>query len=342
MMELELPLIWAILLCVAVFMYVVLDGFDLGVGILFPFAENDKDRDIMMSSVAPFWDGNETWLVFGGGGLFAAFPLAYAALMPAVYMPVGFMLIALVFRGVAFEFRFKAHGVMRRVWDQVFHYGSVITGFCQGLILGALVQGISLSDTGRFNGDMYDWLNPFSFFTGCAVVWGYTLLGSTWLNIKTCGALNIWSRKIAVVALFAVLGCIAIVSIWTPFLNTQIAVRWGLNFPELDWSKIILLAPIPLLVLFTAWRMVYALIDPQKEYTPFIYAIILFFLNYIGLLISLYPYIIPYSLTIHEAAAAPNAQGLLLVGAIILLPIILAYTAFVYWVFRGKTTVDHY
>ena len=344
MMELDLPLIWAGLLCVAVFMYVMLDGFDLGLGILFPLAPGDRDRDIMMSTVAPVWDGNETWLVLGGGGLFAAFPKAYAALMPAVYMPIGFMLIALIFRGIAFEFRFKSEGILRRLWDQAFHWGSIVAAFSQGLILGALVQGIPLSAEGRFNGDMYDWLSPFSFFTGCALVWGYSLLGATWLNIKTSGELNIWSRKIAIICLIVILGCVLIVSIWVPFLNIEAAARWGLSFPDLDLKKILMLSPIPLLVLFMAWRMAYALIDMNKTYTPFIYTVCLFLLSYVGLLISFYPYIIPYSLTIQEAAAAANAQGLLLVGAVVLLPTILAYTAFVYWVFRGKTetTVGYY
>jgi cytochrome d ubiquinol oxidase subunit II len=198
-------MVWAGLLAVAVFMYVLLDGFDLGVGILFPFAETDEDRDVMMNSVAPVWDGNETWLVLGGGGLFAAFPKAYAALMPAVYMPIGFMLIALIFRGVAFEFRFKAHGSGRRIWDQAFHWGSVVATFSQGLVLGALVQGITLED-GRFAGGMFDWLTPFSFVTGCALVWGYTLLGSGWLVIKTEGRLEAWCRRAGIVAAVITLG----------------------------------------------------------------------------------------------------------------------------------------
>ncbi len=334
----SLPMIWAALLAVAVFMYILLDGFDLGVGILFPFAEKDEDRDVMMNSVAPFWDGNETWLVLGGGGLFAAFPMAYAALMPAIYMPIGFMLIALIFRGVAFEFRFKAYGTGRRIWDQAFHWGSVVATFSQGLILGALVQGIPLEDN-RFAGGMFDWLTPFSFVTGCALVWGYILLGAGWLVIKTEGRLLDWSRRVGLVSAAVVLLMMVVVSLWVPALEAGVAERWGLNYPEVDWGRLMAWSPIPVLVGVAFWQLVKGL-RGGSHYGPYLWSVALFGLGYIGLLVGIFPYLVPYSLTIEQAAAAPNAQALLLVGAVIFLPVILGYTAYVYWVFRGKVTVD--
>jgi cytochrome d ubiquinol oxidase subunit II len=338
-MESALPFIWAGLLAVAVFMYIALDGFDLGLGILFPFAATDADRDVMMNSVAPVWDGNETWLVLGGGGLFAAFPKAYAALMPAVYMPIGFMLIALIFRGVAFEFRFKASDEGKRIWDQAFHWGSVVATFSQGLVLGAVVQGITLDENGRFAGDMFDWLTPFSFVVGCSLVWGYVLLGSTWLVIKSEGALLEWSRKVAAAAAAVVLLMMAIVSFWVPFLDAAAADQWGLRFPDIDWGKLLPLTPIPVLVavsVFQLWRG----LKRGALYSPYLWTLALFLLGFIGLMVGIYPYLVPYELSYADAAAAPNAQGLLLVGAVIMLPIILGYTAYVYWVFRGKVQAD--
>jgi len=334
----DLPTTWAALLGIAVFMYILLDGMDLGIGILFPFAETDEDRDIMMNSIAPVWDGNETWLVLGGGGLFAAFPKAYAALMPAVYMPIGFMLTALIFRGVAFEFRFKASGSGRRVWDQAFHWGSVIATFAQGLVLGAIVQGVSLED-GRFAGGMFDWLTPFSFVVGCAMVWGYVLLGTTWMIIKTEGRLLEWARRTGLVSAGVVLLMMAVVSFWVPALDAAAADRWGLRYPEVDWDKLLPLTPIPLLVAVAFWKLVTSLRN-DTVYAPHIWAASLFLLGFIGLLVGINPYLVPYGLTIHEAAAAPKSQSLLLVGALIMLPIILAYTAYVYWIFRGKVKAD--
>ncbi len=334
----DLPMTWAALLAIAVFMYVLLDGFDLGLGILFPFAGTDEDRDIMMNSVAPVWDGNETWLVLGGGGLFAAFPKAYAALMPAVYMPIGFMLTALIFRGVAFEFRFKASGAMRRVWDQAFHWGSVVATFAQGLVLGALVHGITL-ENGRFAGGMFDWLTPFSFFTGCALVWGYVLLGSTWLIIKTEGDLLAWARRVALLASMVVLVMMVVVSFWVPVLDIAAAQRWGLRYPDIDWNRLLPLTPVPVLVAIAFVNLIRAL-RRTDTYAPYLWSVGLFLLGYVGLLIGIYPYLVPYQLTIHEAAAAPNSQSLLLVGAVVLLPLILGYTAYVYWVFRGKVKAD--
>ena len=333
-MESQLPLIWAGLLALAVFMYIALDGFDLGLGILFPFASKDSDRDVMMGSIAPVWDGNETWLILGGGGLFAAFPKAYAALMPAVYMPIIFMLIALVFRGVAFEFRFRASDQGRRIWDQAFHWGSVIAAFSQGLVLGTIVQGVTLVD-GRFAGGMFDWFTPFSFVVGCSLVWGYVLLGSTWLVIKSEGELLTWARQVARTSAAVVLLMMLVVSLWIPLLDVAAADRWGLRYPDIDWSRLLPLTPIPLLVALSAFRLIRGLRNGAL-YSPYLWTLALFLLGFVGLLTGIYPYLVPYELSYRDAAAAPNAQGLLLVGAVIMLPIILGYTGYLYWVFRGK------
>ena len=187
-LEYSIPVIWALVIGTAVALYVILDGFDLGIGILFPLFKNEEDRDQMMNSVAPFWDGNETWLVLGGGGLWVAFPKAYAVIMPALYLPVIVMLLALVFRGVAFEFRWVAKPRHRK-WDIAFAAGSVIAAFCQGLILGGIVQGISVAN-GEFAGASFDWLTPFSLLCGVSLVVGYALIGATWLEMKTLGAVG--------------------------------------------------------------------------------------------------------------------------------------------------------
>src|SRR6185295_14020657 len=223
-MEWYLPVIWAALIGTAVALYVVLDGFDLGVGVLFPFAKSERERDQMMDSIAPFWDGNETWLVLGGGGLWVAFPQAYAVIMPAFYLPVIVMLLALVFRGVAFEFRSVAN-TSKKYWNAAFAGGSTVAAFCQGLILGGLVQGIKV-ENGAFAGGAFDWATPFAILCGLALVAGYALLGATWLIMKTEGSVANRARIEAKLLLLVVLGFMAIVSIWTPFAFERIAVRW--------------------------------------------------------------------------------------------------------------------
>lgn len=326
-MEWYLPVIWALLIGTAVAMYVVLDGFDLGVAILFPFAKSERERDTMMNSVAPFWDGNETWLVLGGGGLWVAFPQAYATIMPALYLPVMLMLLALVFRGVAFEFRWIAQS-SKPYWNFAFAAGSILAAFSQGVILGGLLQGIEVRN-GQFAGGAFDWLTPFSVFTGVAVVFGYALLGATWLNMKTEGEIATRARGQAKLLLLAVLASMAVVSLWTPLALDRIAERW------FSTPNIYFLWPVPLitaLVALAAWRA----IEARRDILPFIATIGLFLLGYAGLVISNFPYIVPPTLTIWQTAAAPSSQFFLLVGTLILLPMVLGYTAFVYWVFRGK------
>jgi cytochrome d ubiquinol oxidase subunit II len=325
----DLAFLWAGLIAFAVLAYVVLDGFDLGVGILFSLVKGEANRDEMMNSVAPIWDGNETWLVLGGGGLFAVFPLAYSIIMPALYAPIIVMLLGLIFRGVAFEFRWKT----RRgqfLWDWAFAWGSTLAAFAQGVALGALVQGIPVMNR-AYAGGWWDWLTPFSLLTGCALVIGYALLGATWLILKGSGEVEDKAYAIAKVAAPATLVLIGVVSAWTPFLSAVYWERW------FSWPHILLAIPVPLLVMLMAYLLWNGLRN-RRELIPFLAAQGLFVLSFIGLGISFYPYIVPNSVTIWEAAAPDNSLRFLLVGALVLIPMILAYTAYSYWVFRGKVT----
>jgi len=326
--SIALSIAWAALLVIAVFIYVVLDGFDLGIGILFGLVPERKNRDVMMNSVAPVWDGNETWLILGGGGLFAAFPLAYAILMPALYAPVIAMLLALVFRGVAFEFRWRTVRWLKW-WDRAFIAGSAMAAFSQGVILGAILQGVAV-DGRAYGGGWWDWLSPFSFLTGLAVVAGYALLGATWLVMKTEGPLQEKARKLAWAFGLATVAFIVIVSLFTPYLEATYHERW-LSTPGIFFA-----APVPIAVAAITLLMFRSLTIHKHEYRPFILALVLFALCFAGLGISMYPYIIPTEVTIFEAAAPFNSQIFMFVGAVILIPIILAYTALAYWVFRGK------
>jgi cytochrome d ubiquinol oxidase subunit II len=326
----DLPLVWYGLIIVAIFLYILLDGFDLGVGVLFPFAPSDHCRDRMMNSIAPFWDGNETWLVLGGGGLFAAFPLAYAILMPALYIPVIIMLLGLIFRGVAFEFRFKASDRTRVVWDYAFHFGSLTAAFMQGVIIGAVVQGVAVEGR-RFAGGAFDWLNAYSVMSGVALVFGYALLGATWLVMKTEEITQQWARKCAAYALGYVGLFLAIVSISMPVMNPGIRALW--------WSlpNFFFLLPIPfasLVLIVLIWRDLHA----GREVRPFLLSLGLFLTAYLGLGISLWPFAVPFAITFRQAAAAPASQSLLLVGTVILLPLVLGYSAYCYYLFRGKAS----
>jgi cytochrome d ubiquinol oxidase subunit II len=324
-----LPVAWAAILAFSVFLYVMLDGFDLGLGALFPFAPSDEARDRMMQSVAPVWDGNETWLVMGGIALLSAFPMAYAIVLPALYLPVILMLIGLILRGVAFEFRFRANR-SRFLWDAAFCGGSVCAAVMQGISLGAFIQGFAVA--GRaYAGGPFDWLTPFCLFTGLALLAGYVLLAAGWLIIKAEGTLQDWAYAVAGKALVAVAGAILIVSLWTPLQHPAIAARWFAP------ANLIMFSPVPVitaLCVIALWRSLKA----RAQYLPFLLALALFVLSYTGLAVSLFPYIVPPAITIWDAAAAPDSQLFLLYGVVPLLPIILAYTAYNYWVFRGKTS----
>ena len=326
-MALDLSFIWAGIIAFAVLAYVILDGFDLGVGILFPLFPHNHDRDVMTNSIAPVWDGNETWLVLGGGGLMAVFPLAYATVLPALYIPIILMLLGLIFRGVAFEFRFRTRR-WKDIWEWGFAGGSMVAAFTQGIALGALVQGIEI--TGRqYSGGWWDWLTPFSVLTGVAVVVGYALLGATWLNLKTSGELQERARRIALITGVGTLGLIAVVSLWTPFLEALYFQRWFAP-PAAYFS-----AFVPVLLGLCALGLWWGLTN-DKHLLPFLAALGIFVVSFIGIGISFYPYIVPGALTIKEAASPDSSLGFLLVGAAVLVPVILTYTGYAYWVFRGK------
>jgi cytochrome bd ubiquinol oxidase subunit II len=327
---LDLVPVWTAILALGVFLYVLLDGFDLGVGILFRGSPDAESRGLMMSSVAPVWDGNETWLVLGGTALLAAFPLAFAVILPAVYFPLLVMLMALIFRGVAFELRFKADDPRR--WDAAFHWGSLLATFAQGVVLGAFIQGFAVEGR-RFVGGPFDWLTPFALLTGAGLVAGYGLLGATWLVLKTEGALQAWARRRARQLLAGVLAAMAAVSLWTPFVHPSIAERW------FSWPNIALLSPVPLAtaaIAFWLWRA----LERGREAQPFMAAVGLFCMGYLGLAISLWPNIAPHEIDLWEAAASPRSQAFLLIGTLPLLPIVLGYMGWSYWVFRGKVRHD--
>jgi cytochrome d ubiquinol oxidase subunit II len=329
-MELYLPVIWAGLIAAAVALYVIMDGFDLGVGILFPTARREEERDAMMNSVAPFWDGNETWLVLGGGGLWVAFPQAYAVIMPALYLPIIVMLLALIFRGVSFEFRF-ASKPRHELWDFAFAAGSILAAFAQGVVLGGVVQGITVAN-GEFAGGAFDWATPFALMCGLGLVAGYALLGATWLISRVEGELADVARRQASFLFPAVLLFIALVSLWTPLEFDRIAERW------FSTPNIYFLWPVPLItagLAFVAWRS----LERRHDFLPFFAAVGLFLLCFLGLAISTFPYLVPPSLTIWDTAAVPASQIFSLIGVVFMLPIILGYFAFVFWTFRGKVRV---
>jgi len=330
-MELDLPLIWAGLIAFAILAYVILDGFDLGIGILFPLFEGDLRRDQAMNTVAPVWDGNETWLVLGGGGLFAVFPLAYAVILPALYAPIMAMLFGLVFRGVAFEFRWRTSR-WKAAWDFSFFIGSLVATLAQGITLGALIQGIDV-DGRAYAGGWWDWLTPFSLICGVALVIGYSLLGATWLILKTDGWVRHRFYDIAFLAALAMMAAMAVVSLWTPFLDAKFMQRW-FSMPSLYYVAVVPLLTFGLFVgLFTALKT-------RKDHLPFLYSVGLFVACYIGLGINLFPHIVPPHITIWQAAGPDSSLAFLLAGAVVLLPVILGYTAYSYWVFRGKTQLD--
>ncbi|MGQ3891754.1 cytochrome d ubiquinol oxidase subunit II [Legionella sp. CNM-4043-24] len=327
-----LPLIFAVLLGFIIIMYVILDGFDLGIGILFPFTANETERDTMMNSVAPVWDGNETWLVFGGAMLYGAFPKVYGLLLPILYMPIMLMLIALIFRGVSFEFRFKAK-TTKPIWNWTFAISSVAAAFFQGVILGAFVQGFPI-DESSMTINQPDWLTPFSLCTGIALVCGYALLGATWMIIKSSGRLQRHMIHHARGLLVLVSLFLIFVSIWTPLHSDEIFNRWY-SFPN-----ILLLSPLPLLTAIAIYQ-IWKNLNTASEYKPFIYSIVVFLCAYIGIGISVFPYLIPHQVTIWEAAAPDSTLLFVLVGVVIMLPILLGYTLYAYYLFRGKSS-GHY
>jgi cytochrome d ubiquinol oxidase subunit II len=323
--------VWTVILGAGIFLYVLLDGFDLGVGMLYGFTPNARSRNILMNAIAPIWDGNETWLVLGGLALLSAFPLAFAIIIPALYFPILVMLLALVFRGVAFEFRFR-DAEHKTFWDNGFWLGSTIATFAQGVMLGAFIQGFKVE--GRaFAGGAFDFLTPFSILTGIALVFGYALLGAGWLVLKTEGEIQARARRYGRICLVGVLIGILLVSIWTPLMSEVVSRRW------FSWPNILILSPVPIATAFVAvatWRA----LNGVSQSGAFIGAIGLFALSYAGIAISLWPMIVPHHFTLDQAASSPSTQAFLLVGTLFLLPIILVYSSWSYWVFRGKVRAD--
>lgn len=328
-MGIDLPLIWFVIIVFATLMYIVMDGFDLGIGILFPVTRDGHDRDVMVNSVAPVWDGNETWLVLGGAGLFGAFPLAYAVITDALTIPLTLMLIGLIFRGVAFEFRFKATEAHRPFWDKAFLSGSLLATFSQGVVVGAFINGFKV--TGRtFSGGALDWLTPFNLFCGLGLVIAYALLGASWLVMKSGEPLQGKMRAAAKKLLLALLVVIGVISLWTPLSHGAIADRW-FSMPNL-----LFFSPVPLLVIALSIWLWRCLGNEEVHRRPFLLTLGLIFLGFSGLGISIWPNIIPPDISFWQAAAPPQSQGFMLVGALLIIPIILVYTFWSYYVFRGK------
>ncbi|MBB3213094.1 cytochrome d ubiquinol oxidase subunit II [Herbaspirillum sp. Sphag1AN] len=331
-MGIDLSVIWAVIIFFGVFMYIVMDGFDLGIGILFPFVISSDERDVMMNTVAPVWDGNETWLVLGGAGLLAAFPLAYSVLLTALYLPLVFMLLGLIFRGVAFEFRFKARDHERHLWDKAFILGSICAAFFQGVALGAYIDGIPMQGL-EYIGSPWDFIRPFPLVCGLGVVIVYALLGSTWLIIKTEGALQ--ERMLRLTKPLTVMLAVAIivVTIWTPLVDPSVIGRW------FSTPNIYFFVPVPVLVIFFIWRLRYNIRSENPHHGSFMSTLGIVFIGYTGLAISIWPNIIPPHISIWVAASPPQSQGFALVGTLFMIPFILGYTAWSYFVFRGKVKI---
>lgn len=327
-MGIDLPVIWAVIIVFGLMMYVIMDGFDLGIGILFPCIRDRGDRDTMVNTVAPVWDGNETWLVLGGAALMAAFPIAYAVILSALYLPLVLMLAGLIWRGVAFEFRFKADEAHKPFWDKAFAWGSYVATFSQGVALGAFINGFDVKQ-GAFAGGALDWLTPFSLFTGLGLIVAYALLGCTWLIMKTEGALQQRMVVLARPVTLALLAGIGIVSIWTPLTHANVAARW------FSMPNILFFSPVPVLVSATGWALL-RILRRETHAGPFLLSLLLLFLGYSGLAISVFPNIIPPAISIWDAAAPAQSMGFALVGALLIIPFILTYTAWAYYVFRGK------
>jgi cytochrome d ubiquinol oxidase subunit II len=322
--------LWVFLVAVVIILYVILDGFSLGVGILFPFAKDEKQRDMMMDSIAPVWDANQTWIVFGGAALFAVFPLIYTVLFSALYIPLFTFLFGLIFRGVAFEFR---HNATRKAgWNQAFAIGCLVAAFAQGLTLGAYVSGIHVENN-LFAGGAFDWLTPFNIMVGLALIAGYMLLGAAYLIIKTTGEVQQRAYRQAWFAAWAVAAFMFVVSIWTPYKAPDLMARW--------WTtpRIYIVWIFPVLGTL-GFAMLLRSIKTKAEYKPFLYSLVMFFSAYLGLQSGVYPFAVMPDITIFDAAAQSETQVIMLIGALLILPVVLAYTIYSYWVFRGKVSAD--
>jgi cytochrome d ubiquinol oxidase subunit II len=328
----DLVLVWAALVAFAMILYILLDGISLGVGLLFPTAAGEEERNLMMESIAPVWDANQTWLVFGGGAIFAAFPVVYGVLSSALYLPLVTFIVGLIFRGVTFEFR--AHSTRKKPWNQAFFFGSLVAVLSQGFTLGGVLTGIKISGH-HFAGGAFDWLNPFSIMVGMALVPGYILLGAGYLILKTTGPVQEKARRQAFWSGMAVLAFMAVVTVWTPFHYPLVWTNWFSS------PRIYFVWMFPLLGMFSAFSLRKSL-TAQQEMTPLISAVGLFLSGYFGLATSMYPYAIPPTITLYEAASQPETLRFTLWGAVIVLPIVMAYIVYSYSVFRGKVSPEGY
>ena len=329
----DLPLLFALMAAFGIATYVLADGFDLGIGILFLFAPRDRDRDLMMESISPFWDGNETWLVLGGTLLLAVFPAGYFVPLPAFYLPIMLMLFALILRGISFEFRFQALQ-SRRIWDWAFAGGSALAAVAQGFVLGGFIKGVRVQD-GVFAGGAFDFFGVLGLLCGAGLIGGYALLGAGWLVWRTKGGTQVFGREIGRAALMLTALMMALVSAWTALTEPEVAGRW------FAWPRILPQALLPLGALATIlalWRSFWG----QRDGLPFLLGIVLFLFGFAGLGVSLFPYIVPWQFTIWTGAADISSLRFVGAGMVVILPIIVGYLGHAYWVFRGKAGADGY
>ena len=328
----DLVTLWAFLVGLVVIFYVVLDGFSLGVGLLFPTARKEEDWDLLIGTIAPVWDANQTWLVFGGGALFAVFPVVYGVLFSALYIPLLTFVFGLIFRGVAFEFRANAR--RKEVWNRAFFWGSLVAVVAQGLTLGGILSGVKVSEE-RFAGGALDWLNPFSVMVSLALIAGYILLGSTYLIIKTSGSVQERARRQASWAARVVLGFQVLVTIWTPLHYPSVWTRW------FDPPRIYFVWVFPVTGLMAFYGLIRS-VKAGREILPFIFSVVFYLAGYLGLIASLYPYAIPPNITFQEAAAQRETMVFTLWGTLIVLPVVWGYIIYSYSVFRGKVGGETY
>ena len=331
MVDFNLAPLWAFIIIFGIMMYVVLDGFDLGIGILYPFVKNKTHKKVMKTTIMPIWDGNGTWLVFSGAMLFAVFPMAYSVITSALYIPIVLMLFGLIFRGVALELRAKASEAKKHIWDALFMVGSFLAAFFQGVILGAYINGLPV-ENGSYTGSAFDWIAAFPIFCGISVVIAYALLGCTWLIMKTEDSLHELMYRIVKPLIIILLFVILVISLWTPIKYPGVAERW-FSLPNFYW-----LMPVPILIIVSVIGLLRSVVNDDHT-KPFLLALFIIFLGFVGLGISLWPYIVYPSLTIYNSIAPVQSQGILLIGTMFFLPIILGYTGMTYYVFRGK--VNH-
>jgi cytochrome d ubiquinol oxidase subunit II len=324
--------VWGFLVALAIILYVVSDGTTLGVGILFPSGRNEEERETLMKTIAPVWDANQTWLVFGGGAIFATFPVVYGVLSSALYIPLITFIAGLIFRGVTFEFRAQAR--QKKGWNRAFFLGSLLATLSQGFVLGGILSEIKVQGS-HFAGHPFDWLSPFSILVGFALVAGYVLLGSVYLILKTSETVQARAYRQAFWSGLAVLIFMAAVTLWTPL---QFPLVWTLWFEP---PRIYFVWAFPLAGLIAGYGL-WRSLKSRREFRPLIYAIILFLSGYCGLVTSLYPYAIPRSVTFEQAASQPETLRFTLWGALIVLPVVVGYFLYSHWVFRGKVEKEEF